>query len=179
MSLHVFVSRSLVPRSYLNRSSNAWRALGGPAVPVWRSMVVRAEKKLHSFRPSFGVTRAVNVCVHSQRALVSNDMQLMQLCRSVPQREQRPSKAHGQRQAVAAARAAEDFVRAHQVRRLRPRRMLQRSAGGSWFLAGGGLLARSLAVPRLVLIAALAVLAIAHLFACPNPAAESPARSSG
>ena len=79
----------------LKRSSNACRALGGPAVPVCRSMVVRAEKKLHSFRPSFGATRAVSVCVHSQRALVSNDMQLIQLCRSAPQRAQRPSNGTG------------------------------------------------------------------------------------
>jgi hypothetical protein len=31
--------------------------------------------------------------VHSQRTLVSNDMQLMQLCTSTPQREQRVSTA--------------------------------------------------------------------------------------
>src|SRR5690348_7352036 len=77
--------------THLNKSSKAWRALDGPpgaaAVPVARSMVVRAAKKAHRLCSSFGATRAVSACcVHSQRALVSNDAQLMQLWTATPQR---------------------------------------------------------------------------------------------
>ncbi len=81
---------------YLNRSSNAWRALVGPFVPVWRSIVVRGVKSAQSFRASLGDTRAVNAaCEHSKRALVSNDVHWTQLCRSTPQRPHRPSLATG------------------------------------------------------------------------------------
>ena len=72
---------------YLNKSSNACFALLAeppdelvPAsrfcgVLVWRSIVVRGEKSVQSFRASLGATRAgsLSFCVHSQRALVSND----------------------------------------------------------------------------------------------------------
>src|SRR5436190_194613 len=48
------------------------------------------------FFASFGDTRAVSCgCEHSNRALVSNETQLMQLWRSTPQREQRPSASTG------------------------------------------------------------------------------------
>src|SRR5262245_2257233 len=44
---------------YLKRSSNAWRALGGPAgVPVCRSTVVRASNSAQVLRSSFGEIRA-------------------------------------------------------------------------------------------------------------------------
>src|SRR5262245_29254424 len=71
--------RANVRTLYLKRSSNAWRALVGPAVPVWRSTVVRAEKKVQVFRASFGATRTVIGWVHSNRALVSNETHWMQL----------------------------------------------------------------------------------------------------
>ena len=58
---------------YLNKSSNACRALVGPGVPVCRSTVVRGVKKVQALRASFGAMRAVMGWVHSNRALVSND----------------------------------------------------------------------------------------------------------
>jgi hypothetical protein len=70
----------------LNKSSNALRALvegplGAAGVLVWRSTVVRGVKKTQSLRSSFGATRAASFafCVHSHRALVSNDTHWMQL----------------------------------------------------------------------------------------------------
>ncbi|PYQ76512.1 MAG: hypothetical protein DMG01_16760 [Acidobacteria bacterium] len=67
-------------RGYLNKSSNALRALvvsplGAAGVLVWRSTVVRGVKNTQSLRSSFGATRAGSfaLCVHSQRALVSNE----------------------------------------------------------------------------------------------------------
>src|SRR6185295_18821660 len=80
---------------YLNRSSKACRADGGPWVPVWRSTVVRAAKSAQSFRASFGATRAVSDCVHSNRAPVSNETHWIQLWRSTPQRAHRPSGLTG------------------------------------------------------------------------------------
>ena len=65
-------------------------------VLVWRSTVVRGSKKAHEFLSSFATTRAVSACcVHSHRALVSNDTQLMQACSATPHREQRASEAIG------------------------------------------------------------------------------------
>ena len=68
----------------MNRSSKAFFALFVGAlelllpagVPVCRSTVVRGVNRAQSLRTSFGATRAVSAaaCVHSHRALVSNDM---------------------------------------------------------------------------------------------------------
>ena len=56
--------------SYLNRSSNACRALVGPGVPVCRSTVVRGANSAHSFRLSFGETRPEDRagCIRSGRS---------------------------------------------------------------------------------------------------------------
>src|SRR3954462_13271626 len=75
----------LVP-SYLNRSSKAFRALFvvDPPSPddevgllVWRSIVVRGANIGQMFFSSFGAMRigSFELCVHSHRALVSNDTQ--------------------------------------------------------------------------------------------------------
>ena len=73
----------------LNRSSNARRALLVPdeappllaGVPVCRSTVVRGANSEQVLRASFGATRAgsAGLCVHSQRALVSNETHCTQL----------------------------------------------------------------------------------------------------
>src|SRR5438128_2192445 len=69
-----FIGRDGSDLQILKRSSNAFRAVVGPCVPVWRSIVVRGEKRVHSLRASFGATRAGSACcVHSKRALVSKD----------------------------------------------------------------------------------------------------------
>jgi hypothetical protein len=66
------------------------------AVPVCRSIVVRAANSVQALRASLGATRAVNVtCAHSQRALVSNDTQFTQLWTSVPHLLHRLSAATG------------------------------------------------------------------------------------
>ena len=51
------------------------RSLLLAGVLVWRSTVVRGVNSAQLLRSSFGATRAGSVafCVHSQRALVSND----------------------------------------------------------------------------------------------------------
>ena len=66
-------------------------------VLVWRSIVVRGWNSSQLFRASFGATRAdsLSLCVHSQRALVSNDSHCRQLCRSTPHFAQRLSPAIG------------------------------------------------------------------------------------
>src|SRR5262249_55774359 len=84
----------------LNRSSNAFLALfvAGlccAGVLVCRSTVVRGANSAHVFFSSFGATRTVSGCVHSKRALVSNDTHWMQLCRSTPQREHLPPASTG------------------------------------------------------------------------------------
>jgi putative flippase GtrA len=56
---------------YLKRSSNAFRALGGPEDVVSRSTVVRGSYRLHVFRTSLGETRAGTGFRHSNGALLS------------------------------------------------------------------------------------------------------------
>ena len=129
-------------------------------VLVWRSTVVRGAKNVHRFRSSFGATRAVRACcVHSQRALVSNDMQLTQLCTSMPQRRSgclaRPAGPGGCRSARSGTLRAR-----HQVRRLRSGLALERSSRG--LRLWRGLLAPRRWGAGLVLVTALAVLAIRH-----------------
>ena len=64
-------------------------------VPVWRSTVVRGAKSAQVLASSFGATRAGSsaLCVHSQRALVSNDMHWTQLWSATPHFEQRASSS--------------------------------------------------------------------------------------
>jgi len=68
----------------LNKSSNAFRALEDEppsppldevGLPVCRSIVVRGVNIGQMLPSSFGATRcgSFELCVHSQRALVSND----------------------------------------------------------------------------------------------------------
>src|SRR5207245_842316 len=94
---------------YLNRSSKACFALlldppDGLLPPsrfwgvvVWRSIVVRGANSAQSLRSSFGATRAGSwsLCVHSQRALVSNDTHCTQLCSATPHFGQTLSAAIG------------------------------------------------------------------------------------
>src|SRR5258705_12095268 len=91
-------------RPYLKRSSNAFLApldVDGddPGVAgvedagelVCRSIVVRGAKNVHVLRSSFGATRAgiLSFCVHSHRALVSNETHWMHAWRSTRHFEQR------------------------------------------------------------------------------------------
>src|SRR3954465_2451725 len=91
---------------HLNRSSKAFRALLvlEPPSPddevgllVWRSIVVRGANIGQMFFSSFGAMRigSFELCVHSQRALVSNDTQCRQAWRSTAQREHRLSSSTG------------------------------------------------------------------------------------
>ena len=132
------------------------------AVLVWRSTVVRALNSAQRLRASFGAMRAVSACCeHSQRALVSNDTHCTQLCRSTPQRWHLLSPSSGSDSRLPRGAAA-DLVRSHQVGRLRSGRILQDAAWSAllrWPRRTGSL--RTSGAP-LVLIAALAVLAIAH-----------------
>ena len=125
-------------------------------------MVVRARRGCRgSARP--WARRALSVCVHSQRELVSNDTQLMQLCRSTPQRAQRPSASTGsarrlpqraqRKTSCDPSGSASSAPTASCSRLPGPRR----SPGGP-----AGFFARP-PVPRLVLIAALTVFPVAHL----------------
>ena len=72
---------------------------------------------------------------------------------------------HREREAIAAARATKHFVRRHQIGRLRP--FVSAPAASRTFparrLRRGR---RPVALPRVILIATLAVLAIAHLIVC-------------
>lgn len=87
---------------YLNRSSNACRALaaagldgrGVAAAPagaagrrewVSRSTVTRASKKVQLLRASLGLTRFGIGWAHSSVRLVSNQVHCAQLCRSAAQ----------------------------------------------------------------------------------------------
>src|SRR6185295_4081781 len=67
-----------------------------------------------------------------------------------------------QRKQQAAARAAEDLVRAHQVRRLRTSFALQLASGRARLRRLGGRFLPRLTIARVVLIAALPVLPVAH-----------------
>ena len=73
--------------AYLNKSSNALRALVGAvgaAECVSRSTVTRGEKNVQLFRASFGLILEGIACAHSKRAPVSNDTHWAQACRSAP-----------------------------------------------------------------------------------------------
>src|SRR5687768_14993553 len=77
--------------AYLNRSSNALRALAGGADLVSRSTVVRGSKNVQVLRASFGETRAGTGCWHSNAEPVSKWRHCAQACRSAPHRVHRPS----------------------------------------------------------------------------------------
>jgi hypothetical protein len=87
----------------LNRSSNARRALpddvdgldaaagdaetAGAGVRVSRSTVTHGAKYVHVLRPSFGDTRDLMGCTHSNGLPVSNQLHCAHVWRSVEQRE--------------------------------------------------------------------------------------------
>ena len=75
----------------MNRSSNAFRALDGAADFVSRSTVVRGSNIGHSFRASFGETRALSGRWHSNAALVSKWTHWAQVWSGELQRAQTPS----------------------------------------------------------------------------------------
>ena len=78
---------------YLNRSSNALRALAGGADLVSRSTVVRGSNNVQVLRVSFGEMRAGIGCWHSNGAPVSKCRHCAHVWRSAPQRAHRPSGA--------------------------------------------------------------------------------------
>src|SRR5262245_21697081 len=81
-------------RAYLNKSSNAFRALVGAVDLVSRSTFVRGSNHLHVLRASFGDTRAGTGCWHSNAALVSKWTHCAQVWRSALQRGHLPSALH-------------------------------------------------------------------------------------
>ncbi|MCE2515252.1 MAG: hypothetical protein J4F37_09625 [Acidobacteria bacterium] len=96
-------------RPYLNRSSNARRALpdavvgldvalgdaatAGTGVRVSRSTVTHGAKYVHVLRPSFGDTRDLMGCTHSNWLPVSNHVHCAHVWRSVEHREHCESNA--------------------------------------------------------------------------------------
>ena len=79
-------SRCRAGAAYLNRSSNAWRALGGPDAvdPVSRSKRRCDSKSEHVLRASFGETRTAIACTHWKRWPVSKCAHCTHACSSVP-----------------------------------------------------------------------------------------------
>lgn len=92
---------SVEESGYLNKSSNAWRALDEDPPPdgpeddlVSRSTVVRGSNSAHSFRVSFGEILARIGLLHSNAALVSKFTHCAHECNALPHFEHVPSALH-------------------------------------------------------------------------------------
>ena len=164
LSLFLFPNLLIVNcKFHLNRSSNACFALGGPwGVPVSRSIVVRGSKSAHALRASFGETRAASVGLRAFKARAGVERHAIDAAVNVHAAAAAAGvEFDGDREPVAAARAAEHFVRRHEVRRLGSGGVLQRAPRSPRF--GRLFLGPRLARLRLVLIAALTVFSVAHI----------------
>ena len=147
---------------YLNRSSNALRALAGGADFVSRSTVVRGSKNVHALRVSFGEIRAGIGADTRTPKPVSKLRHCAQAWRSAPQRAHWPSGGprHRNRQLVAAPAAPDDLAETRHVDGFGSRRRLP--ARRVFLLFG-----RLVLLPRrswLVPVSTLPALAVRHLW---------------
>ena len=147
-------------RLYLNRSSNAFLVSVGPFEWVSRSTVMRASKKVHSLRASLGEIRSATGWAHSKRLLVSNQVHWAHAWRSAPHRGHRVSTPVGasskwphRAQRITSRKPGMFTLRGSRAPGARAPRLAHLSAL---------LLALRLALPLIVLVAALSILAVSH-----------------